>query len=95
VPFGDNKSIYVREVPVLDPSLYYLSEAEAAFFKAATRINNDEELKTHILMAQERAYKVRFISVSLPPVLTTGNLGCTVSLYPWIWIPAVREILHR
>ena len=64
VPFGDNKSIYVHDVPGLDSSLYYLSEAEAAFFKAAVGIDNDKELKAHILRAQEKAYKVGFILAS-------------------------------
>jgi len=57
VPF-DGKSVYIRKVPVLDPSFYSLSEAEAEFFKATTGINDDEKLKMHILMAQENAYKV-------------------------------------
>ena len=57
VPF-DGKSVYICKVPVLDPSFYSLSEAEAAFFKATTGIHDDEELKTHILMAQENAYNV-------------------------------------
>ncbi|KAL4064872.1 hypothetical protein V8B97DRAFT_1199661 [Scleroderma yunnanense] len=56
VPF-DGKAIYVREVAALDPSLYHLSPDEAAFFKATTGISDDEELKAHILMAQEKAYK--------------------------------------
>jgi len=43
------------------PSLLYsLFEAEAAFFKATTGINDDEELKAHIPMAQENAYKDPF-----------------------------------
>ncbi|KAL4071856.1 hypothetical protein J3A83DRAFT_4371831 [Scleroderma citrinum] len=57
VPFG-GKIIYVHEDAAPDPSLYYLSPDEATFFKATTGINDDEELKAHILMAQEKAYKV-------------------------------------
>jgi hypothetical protein len=43
-----------------DESLYSLDvEPEArAFFKAQTRINNDEELKQHILAIQKKAYEV-------------------------------------
>jgi len=68
MPFDDNKSTHTPEVPVLDPSLYYLTEAEAAFFKATTGINNDEELKAHILMVQEKAYKASFIILTSPTV---------------------------
>lgn len=60
VPFGD-RTVYVHQVPALDASLYHLSEAEAAFFKAATGIHDDEELKAHILMAQEKAFRVSLV----------------------------------
>ena len=42
----------------LDPSLYKLEEDEAAFFKQATGIQDDEELKQHILRVQAEAYEV-------------------------------------
>ena len=44
----------------LDPSLYKLEEDEATFFKQATGIPDDEELKQHILRVQADAYEVRF-----------------------------------
>ncbi|KAK0459013.1 uncharacterized protein EV420DRAFT_1541853 [Desarmillaria tabescens] len=44
--------------PPLDPSLYALTEGEAAFFKAETGIQDDVELKNHILATQEAAYKI-------------------------------------
>ncbi|KAI6039680.1 hypothetical protein EDC04DRAFT_2568253 [Pisolithus marmoratus] len=56
-PFGDG-SVQIVDVPPLDPSLYSLTPNEAEFFKAATGINDDKMLRTHILMAQEKAYKV-------------------------------------
>ncbi|KAG6329454.1 hypothetical protein ID866_9635 [Astraeus odoratus] len=57
VPFGDN-SVLLDNVPPLDPTLYSLSPEEAAFFKATTAIDDDEALKAHILLAQEKAYRV-------------------------------------
>ncbi|KAF9240255.1 hypothetical protein BU15DRAFT_87747 [Melanogaster broomeanus] len=49
---------YKMTAHALDPSLYALSPEEAAFFKAATGIDDDAVLKAHILMVQEKAYKV-------------------------------------
>ncbi|KAG2737260.1 hypothetical protein P692DRAFT_20842489, partial [Suillus brevipes Sb2] len=37
--------------------LYSLSSEEAAFFKAQTNIDDDEDLKRHILEVQAKAYK--------------------------------------
>ncbi|KAI0066719.1 hypothetical protein BV25DRAFT_1796809 [Artomyces pyxidatus] len=42
----------------LDESLYKLDEDETAFFKAQTGIQDDEELKKHLLQGQADAYKV-------------------------------------
>ncbi|KIJ66175.1 hypothetical protein HYDPIDRAFT_87780 [Hydnomerulius pinastri MD-312] len=50
--------VQVFNIPPLDPGLYSLSSEEAAFFKAATGIEDDDALKAHILIAQEKAYKV-------------------------------------
>ncbi|KAG2342482.1 hypothetical protein BDR05DRAFT_964090 [Suillus weaverae] len=44
--------------PTVDTSLYSLSSEEAAFFKAQTGIDDDEDLKRHILEVQAKAYKV-------------------------------------
>ncbi|KAF9240249.1 hypothetical protein BU15DRAFT_74165 [Melanogaster broomeanus] len=57
IPLGDRVLHYVKYTP-LDPSLYALSPSEAAFFKAVTGIDDDAGLKAHILMVQEKAYKV-------------------------------------
>lgn len=51
-------SAQIVHVPPLNPSIYSLTSDEADFFKAATGIEDDETLTAHILMAQERAYKV-------------------------------------
>ncbi|PIL22630.1 hypothetical protein GSI_15321 [Ganoderma sinense ZZ0214-1] len=40
----------------LDPALYTLDEEEKAFMKAATGIQDDEELKTHVLAVQTKAF---------------------------------------
>ena len=37
---------------------YGLSPEQATFFKAQIGINNDDDLRTHILEVQESAYKV-------------------------------------
>ncbi|KIL67227.1 hypothetical protein M378DRAFT_73824 [Amanita muscaria Koide BX008] len=44
--------------PPLDESLYSLDEDELAFFKSETGINDEGELKKHILTVQARAYEV-------------------------------------
>ena len=95
VPSGDKTSVLIPEARDLDPRLYYLTEDEAAFFKATTGIDNDEELKAHILMVQKMAYEVSFILASPKAELTTTNLGRAVSLYLYICIPPVREVFHR
>ncbi|KAI6158852.1 hypothetical protein EDD17DRAFT_1618700 [Pisolithus thermaeus] len=41
-----------------DPGIYSLTPDEAKFFKAVTGIDDDEKLRAHILLAQEKAYKV-------------------------------------
>ncbi|KAF9240251.1 hypothetical protein BU15DRAFT_74167 [Melanogaster broomeanus] len=57
IPLGDRVVQYETHPP-LDPSLYALSPSEAAFFKAATGIDDDAALKERILMVQEKAYKL-------------------------------------
>ena len=44
-------------IPTADTSLYSLSSDEAAFFKTQIGIDNDEDLKRHILEVQAKAYK--------------------------------------
>ncbi|KIJ63016.1 hypothetical protein HYDPIDRAFT_113521 [Hydnomerulius pinastri MD-312] len=59
VPVGD--AVFHSSSPSvtpLDPGLYSLTPEAAAFFKAATGIQDDEELKTHILSVQAKAYNV-------------------------------------
>jgi len=42
----------------LDERCYYLTDEERTFFKQQTGIQDDEELKAHILEVQAEAYKV-------------------------------------
>ncbi|KAH7885515.1 hypothetical protein F5I97DRAFT_1404158 [Phlebopus sp. FC_14] len=57
IPLGESR-VHAKDVPPLDPTLYALSPEEAAFFKGATGIDDDEALKAHIMVAQAKAYKV-------------------------------------
>lgn len=52
--------IDLEKIPPLDPGLLKLNQAEAAFFKASTGIQDDDELKNHIIDVQTKAYKVYF-----------------------------------
>ncbi|KAH9933146.1 uncharacterized protein BXZ73DRAFT_101113 [Epithele typhae] len=42
----------------LDPALYSLDAEEKAFFRALTGINNDNELKAHVIAVQKKAFEV-------------------------------------
>jgi len=57
IALGD-RVVHYETSSLLDPSLYALSPSEEAFFKAATGIEDDAALKTHVMMVQEKAYKV-------------------------------------
>ncbi|KAF9240246.1 hypothetical protein BU15DRAFT_61573 [Melanogaster broomeanus] len=67
VPLGDRVVHYETYTP-LDPSLYALSPSEAAFFKAATGIDDDAALKAHIITVQDKAYKACSIPYRLHPM---------------------------
>jgi hypothetical protein len=55
---GDT-SMPQKFVPLaLDEDLYNLSEEERAFLKQQTGIQDDDELKAHVLRLQAEAYKV-------------------------------------
>ena len=42
----------------LDSSIYALDEEEEEFMKAATGIQDDEELKSHVIAVQTKAFAV-------------------------------------
>ena len=50
----------------LDSSIYFLDEEEKAFMKAATGIQDDEGLKSHIIAVQTKAFAV---CLSLSPLV--------------------------
>ncbi|TFK75137.1 hypothetical protein BDN72DRAFT_892489 [Pluteus cervinus] len=52
-----DKSHALVNIP-LDESLYSLNDVETAFFKEQTGIQDDEELKQHVLSVQKSAYAV-------------------------------------
>lgn len=43
----------------LDPTLLNFNEQEAQFFKSLTGIEDDEELRKHVIQVQTKAYEVR------------------------------------
>ncbi len=47
-----------RPSPGLDDRFYHLEDKEAEFLKEQTGIQDDEELKQHIIKVQEKAYAV-------------------------------------
>jgi hypothetical protein len=61
---GDLK-ISVQLMPDTEPlsAGYDLSEDQAIFFKEQTRIHDDDDLRTHILAVQERAWKVSDVAL--------------------------------
>jgi len=44
-------------IPPADPSLYCVTPDEAVFFKTQTGIDDDEDLKRHVLEVQAKAYE--------------------------------------
>ncbi|KAG1747262.1 uncharacterized protein EDB91DRAFT_1235983 [Suillus paluster] len=57
VSLGD-VTFHTASIPAVDTNLYSLSSEEAAFFKAQTGIDDDEDLKRHILEVQAKAYEL-------------------------------------
>ncbi|KAG1835393.1 hypothetical protein DFJ58DRAFT_719276 [Suillus subalutaceus] len=65
-------------MPTVDTSLYGLSSEEAAFFKAQIGIDDDEDLKRHILEVQTKAYKI----APYPCIHRYNFLRMNMSRYP-------------
>lgn len=70
--------------PKLDPSLYSLQNDELAFFRQLTGIEDEDELRSHILAIQAKAYDVsmrRFYSlpIILDVFLQVYGYGCIKS----------------
>jgi hypothetical protein len=47
------------DISPLNESFYSLDSEELAFFKANTKITDDDALKKHIMTVQAKAYKAR------------------------------------
>ncbi|KAK0435190.1 hypothetical protein EV421DRAFT_1837206 [Armillaria borealis] len=62
----------------LDAPLYTLTGDETAFFKVETGIQDDVQLKNHILSIQEEAYKI----YPYPCIRRFGFLGMKISKHP-------------
>lgn len=65
-------------IPTVDTSLYNLSPSQATFFKTQTGIDNDEDLKRHILEVHAKAYKV----APYPCIYGFGFLRLNLSNFP-------------
>jgi hypothetical protein len=53
--------------PKLEPSLYNPQDDELLFFRKLTGIEDENELKSHILTVQAKAYEVSDVLIPLPP----------------------------
>ncbi|OJA12406.1 hypothetical protein AZE42_03402 [Rhizopogon vesiculosus] len=51
-------TFHTASITVADTALYSLTPEDAVFFKTQIGIDDDEELKRHILEIQAKAYKV-------------------------------------
>ncbi|KAG2154061.1 hypothetical protein DEU56DRAFT_726242 [Suillus clintonianus] len=51
-------TVHTSSIPTVDTSLYSLSPEQAAFFKSQVGIDNDEDLRKHILEVQAKAHKI-------------------------------------
>ena len=79
----------------LDPTLLNLEEDEATFFKLLTGIQDEEELKKHIIHVQGKAYQARFNQTSTSscfPVLKILVVGLWIPMYPDFCIYKVNDI---
>ena len=66
-------------VPDLDEIFYSLDSEELDFFLTETRIDNESNLKTHIMDVQAKAYKVSLMVIWLLPLVT--SLSSDLSIY--------------
>ena len=83
-----------QSLPLQDIMFYNLDDAESAFFKSQTGITDDEQLKKHIVEAQEEAFKVLTnFSINHPSLLTEfwRIIGLSVPMHPSLCIHKVRS----
>jgi hypothetical protein len=66
MPQGSTQSSsYFRPDRALDERLYDLTDEERSFFKQQTGIQDDDELKAHIVQVQAEAYKVNLCKFTM------------------------------
>ena len=81
-----------QSLPLQDIMFYNLDDAENAFFKSQTGITDDEQLKKHIVEAQEEAFKVLtdyFINYQSLLTEFRRTIGLSVPLHPSLFIHKV------
>ena len=75
------------DVLALDERLYDLTDEERSFFKQQTGIQDDDELKAHILQVQAEAYKVcdlMDIHVIISCLVCLEKTGFSLPLHPHV-----------
>lgn len=79
----------------LSPEFYRLTEEEIAFHKAQTGIQDDDELKKHILAVQRDAYEVRLRVFSERYHVAAVDNSEQVFPYPCIrWFTFARSVTN-
>jgi len=53
-------TFHTASIPVADTAFYSLTPEDAVFFKTQIGIDDDDEMKRHILEIQAKAYKVSY-----------------------------------
>lgn len=78
----------------LNPALYAPLPDDVAFLKATTGIEDDEELKSHILAIQERVYKVLPMLSGPCNVLSPIKVAPYPCFYGFAFIKLVLIVIH-
>ena len=84
----------IRPFHTLDERFYYLTDEESTFFKQQTGIQDDEELKAHILGVQAEAYKVCRArhDDGKALIMLILKIGSTLPLHPTLRVCKVGKI---
>ena len=77
-PDAHHQSVSPLDVLPLDERLYRL---DRAFFKQQTGIEDNNELKTHLLFIQAKAYEVSLFFSLLGPVLIQSQRFIHIGVY--------------
>ena len=71
-------------IPALDERLYDLTDEERFFLKQQTGIQDDDELKAHILQVQAEAYKVCNYLIEIYVTVSCLKTGFSLPLHPHV-----------